>query len=39
MNAITDIIYNESQAVLAGMKDAATALADAEAQVNDLLAQ
>lgn len=39
MNAITGIIYNEAQAVLAQMKDAATALADAEAQVNELLAE
>lgn len=39
MNAITSIMYNESQAVLAGLKDAATALADAEAQVNELLAE
>lgn len=39
MNAITSIMYNEAQAVLAGMKDAPTALADAEAQVNELLAE
>lgn len=39
MNAITNIMYNESQAVLAGMKDAATALTDAEMQVNELLAE
>jgi len=38
MNAITTIMYNESQAVLAGTKDAETALKDAEAQTNDLLA-
>ena len=36
MNAITSIIYSESQSVLAGLKDAATALSDAEAQVNEL---
>lgn len=39
MNAITNVMYNESQAVLAGLKDAATALADAEIQVNELLAE
>lgn len=39
MNAITVILYNEFQAVLADIKDAPTALADAEAQVNELLAE
>lgn len=38
MNAITTVLYNESQAVLSGIKDAATALKDAETQVNELLA-
>lgn len=37
MNAITSIIFNESQAALSGLKDAATALSDAEAQANELL--
>lgn len=37
MNQITDIIYNEAQAVLSGGKDAGTALADAEKSVNDAL--
>ncbi len=37
MNQITDIIYNEAQAVLSGSKDPETALADAEKSVNDAL--
>lgn len=37
MNQITDILYNEAQAVLSGSKDAETALADAEASVNKAL--
>lgn len=36
-NEITEILYNEAQAVLTGSKDAATALADAEAEVNNIL--
>jgi len=39
MTAITNIIYNEAQAVLSGVKDPATALADAEKKANELLAQ
>lgn len=39
MTEITNIIYNESQAVIAGTKDAATALQDAEDQVNQLLSE
>ena len=37
MNQITDIIYNEAQAVLSGSKDTETALTDAEKGVNDVL--
>lgn len=36
-NEITEILYNEAQAVLTGSKDAATALVDAEAEVNNVL--
>ena len=39
MTAITNIVYNEVQSVLSGVKDAATALADAEKQANELLAE
>ena len=39
MNAITVIMYNESQGVIAGTKSAQAALNDAERQVNALLAQ
>ncbi len=39
MTAITNVVYNHAQAVLAGTKDAATALADAEAECNELLAE
>ena len=37
MNQITDILYNEAQAVLSGSKDAETALSDAEESVNKAL--
>jgi multiple sugar transport system substrate-binding protein len=37
MNQITSIIYNEAQAVLSGIKDAETALSDAEKEVNAIL--
>lgn len=37
MNAITSALFNEFQAVLAGIKDAQTALNDGEATTNDLL--
>lgn len=38
MTEITNIIYSEAQAVLSGVKDAATALKAAEARTNELLA-